>query len=103
MKEDYQPEVEVETQESLNEEASKELEALVAQEFSETVAAGEEAAPYTLQSVAERTAVIEALIFVSDEPLNVKTIAEVLREDREVVEHALSELVKEFNARDSGL
>lgn len=103
MKEEYQSDIESETQESLNEEASKELEALVAQEFSEIVAAGEEAVPYTLQSAAERAAVIEALIFVSDEPLNAKVMAEVMGEDREVVEGALAQLVDEFNARNSGL
>lgn len=62
-----------------------------------------DARPHTLQSEAERAAVIEALIFVSDEPLSVKTISEVLREDRELVDAAIVELSTEFNARNSGL
>lgn len=95
---------EAETQEALNEEASRELEALVASELSTEASAAEEvAAPYVLSSLAERAAVIEALVFVSDEPLSTKTIAEVLREERETIEAALGELVKEFNSRNSGL
>ena len=48
-------------------------------------------------------AIIEALIFVSEEPLSAKIIADVLREDREVVDAALAELSKEFNGRNGGL
>src|SRR6266849_4150227 len=74
---------------ALNEEASRELEAMVAEVESSAVAAaatdaGAEPAPYTLQSQAERAGVIEALIFVSEEPLSGKTIAEVLKDDRAV-------------------
>jgi segregation and condensation protein B len=65
--------------------------------------AGAEPAPYTLQSQAERAGVIESLIFVSEEPLSGKTIAEVLKEDRAVVDEALELLVKEFNDRNGGL
>ena len=89
---------------ALNEEASRELEALVAAE--EPPAAeqsGEESETYAVQSDAERIAIIEALIFVSEEPLSAKTIAEVLKEDRAVVENNLKELEREFNSRDGGL
>ncbi len=55
------------------------------------------------QSLAERAAVIEALIFVSDEPLGAKTIAEVLKEDKEVINQALTAFAEEFNARNGGL
>jgi segregation and condensation protein B len=55
------------------------------------------------QSQAERASVIEALIFVSDEPLSVKTIADVLKEDKEAVNEAIGALAQEFNARESGL
>lgn len=101
-------ESEVVDQDALNEEASKELEALVAEEEASQLAAeatGAETgeALHALQSTAERVAVIEALIFVSEEPINAKTIAEVLKEDREVVDQAVAELVQEFNARNSGL
>ena len=91
---------------ALNEEASRELEAMVAEAESTAVLsadAGTEPAPYTLQSQAERVGVIEALIFVSEEPLSAKTIAEVLKEDRAAIEEALSLLVKEFNDRNGGL
>jgi segregation and condensation protein B len=49
------------------------------------------------------TAIIEALIFVSEEPIGVKTLAEVLREDVGLISGALEELEKEFNARNGGL
>ena len=93
---------------ALNEEASRELEAMVAEVESSAVSAaatdaGAEPAPYTLQSQAERAGVIEALIFVSEEPLSGKTIAEVLKEDRAVIDEALELLVKEFNGRNGGL
>ena len=61
------------------------------------------AAPHTVQSMPERIAIIEALVFVADEPLSTKTIAEVLKEDRQVIEQAVAELVKDFNGRNSGL
>jgi segregation and condensation protein B len=100
--------VETLDQETLNEEAVRELEAMVAAE--EAAASGAEAggadsdtAPHVLQSMAERVGVVEALIFVSEEPLGAKTIAEVLKEDREIVEQAIVELEKEFNARNGGL
>jgi segregation and condensation protein B len=89
---------------ALNEEASRELAAMVAAESPETeTAESDESATYTIQDPAERIAIIEALIFVSEEPLTVKTIADVLREDRAVVESAVSELAREFNARNGGL
>ena len=89
---------------ALNEEASCELEAMVAAES--TVAETEEpeeTGTYVVQSEAERIAILETLIFVSEEPLSAKTMAEVLREDREVVEGALVELAKDFNGRNGGL
>ncbi len=89
---------------ALNEEASRDLEAMVAAELPAAEAEGsDEAAAYMVQNVAERMAIIEALIFVSEEPLSVKTMAEVLREDRAVVEAAVAELAKEFNGRNGGL
>ena len=55
------------------------------------------------RSLAELAAIIEALIFVSDEPLSAKTIAEVLEEEREIVSSVLENLASEFNAREGGL
>ena len=92
---------------ALNEEASRELAAMVAEaEQSSTDAAadeGDDGELYVPQSDSERAGVIEALIFVSDEPLSAKTIAEVLKEDKEVIKTAITALAEEFNARNGGL
>jgi len=91
---------------ALNEEARRELAALVAQEESaaamdaETPDDGPLASP---QSESEQAAVIEALIFVSEEPLTVRTLAEVLKLEKAAVEESLTKLAEEFNARQSGL
>lgn len=95
-------------QDALNEEASKELAALVAEEeaaqmAAEATGAETDDAPHALQTIAERKGVIEALIFVADEPLSVKVIAGVLKEEPEAVEGAVAELVNEFNGRNGGL
>ena len=63
----------------------------------------QEVALHSLQNPTERRAVIEALIFVSDEPLTTKTIADVLKEDRQAIDEAVNELAEEFNARNGGL
>lgn len=55
------------------------------------------------RSLAELVAVVEALIFVSDEPLTTKLLAEVLDEDKESIEAAVEELVSEYKNRESGL
>ena len=89
---------------ALNEEASRELEAMVAAETpAEEAAEPEESGTYAVQNAAERIAIIEALIFVSEDPLTTKTIADVLREDREVIDPAVAELATEFNSRNGGL
>lgn len=88
---------------TLNEEASRELEALVAAESPAAETEAEDAETYVVQNADERRAIIEALIFVSEEPLSAKVMAEVLREDRETVAAALAELAQEFNGRNGGL
>jgi segregation and condensation protein B len=89
---------------ALNEEASRELAAMVAAETPGADAeVPDDSETYVVQNAAERLAIVEALIFVSEEPLSSKTIAAVLREDREVVEAALTELGSEFNGRNGGL
>ena len=55
------------------------------------------------RTIAELMAIIEALIFVADEPLSVKTIADVLAEDKETIQAALEELSKEYAEREGGL
>ena len=53
--------------------------------------------------MAELVAVVEALIFVSEEPITVKLLAEILDEDRESVQAAVDELKTEYESRESGL
>ena len=52
---------------------------------------------------AELRGIVESLIFVADEPIGVKTIADVLKVERDSVEKTLSDLVKEYDSRNSGL
>src|SRR5438046_9890953 len=52
---------------------------------------------------AELKSIAEALIFVADQPLSAKTIADVLKVDLSAVEKAISELVAECDARNGGL
>lgn len=90
---------------ALNEEASRELEAMVAsaEPGPDTESADDDSSGYVVQDAAERRAIIEALIFVSEEPLSAKIIADVMRADREVIDGALAELSQEFNGRNGGL
>ncbi len=55
------------------------------------------------RSIGEIVSIVEALVFVADEPLTVKTIADVLEEDRETVAAAVEQLKQEYDERDSGL
>ena len=93
-------------QAALNEEASRELAAMVAE--AEATSADDtesetELPVYVPKTDAERAAIIETLIFVSDEPLSSKVIADVLKEDREIVENTVTTLAEEFNSRNGGL
>ncbi|MBA3353872.1 MAG: SMC-Scp complex subunit ScpB [Blastocatellia bacterium] len=55
------------------------------------------------RSMGELVAVVEALIFVADEPITAKLLAEVLEEERDTIEAAVQELQKEYEGRESGL
>ncbi len=55
------------------------------------------------RSIAEIVSIVEALIFVADEPITVKTLADVLEEDREIIEAAVEELKAEYDEREGGL
>lgn len=55
------------------------------------------------RSAGEIIAIIEALIFVADEPLTAKILTEVLEEARETVESAIEELKNEYEQREGGL
>ncbi|MGB7921801.1 MAG: SMC-Scp complex subunit ScpB [Pyrinomonadaceae bacterium] len=63
----------------------------------------DEGTPHSVLSMSELMAIIEAIIFVAEEPLTVKVISDVLKEDRGWIQVAVEELAKEFNARTSGL
>lgn len=69
----------------------------------DSTTAEDDAAPHSVRGMAEMMAIIEALIFVSEEPLSVKALSDVLKEDRGWIEVAVEELAKEFNARNGGL
>ena len=55
------------------------------------------------RTISELVAICEALIFVSDEPVSAKILAEVLTEEKETIESALEELQAEYEQRESGL
>ncbi len=55
------------------------------------------------RSTGELMALAEALIFVADEPIMARTIADVLEEDKASVEAALEALCEEYDTRESGL
>jgi segregation and condensation protein B len=71
---------------------------------SEAETADDEVAPGGQpRELAELVAVCEALIFVSEEPLPVKALADLLKEDKGWIQVAVEELAKEFNERGGGL
>jgi segregation and condensation protein B len=90
--------MDLESQDLLLESVEKELEVEGANDLEEP-----DVLLYSLQNPSERRAVIEALIFVSDEPLTTKVIADVLKEERQIIDETVKELAEEFNARNSGL
>lgn len=55
------------------------------------------------RSIEELIAILEALIFVADEPIAAKELANVLEEDTEFVQSAIEELAQEYAERKSGL
>jgi len=72
-------------------------------EFSQEAGSDVDSSHLTVKSAGERLAIIEALIYVADEPLSAKSVAEVLKEDTSVIEEAIALLAKEFNERGGGL
>jgi segregation and condensation protein B len=55
------------------------------------------------RSTAELVAAVEALIFVSDEPITAKVLSEILEEDKESIQAAVEALKDEYEGRESGL
>ena len=92
---------------ALNEEAARELAAMVAEveaaDPSQAEEIDDESEALAPPSQSERAAIIEALIFVSEEPLSIKSIAGVLKEDRDAVGETVAALAEEFNGRNGGL
>ena len=54
-------------------------------------------------TTAELKSIVETLIFVAEEPISVKTVSELLETSIETVDKAISELVTEYDRRNSGL
>jgi segregation and condensation protein B len=54
-------------------------------------------------SAVELKAIAEAMIFVADEPLSAKTIADVIDVERDTVDKAIADLVKDYDGRNGGL
>src|SRR5437773_12296623 len=52
---------------------------------------------------AELKAIVESLIFVAEEPINAKTIADVVDLEREAVEKAIEGLAEDYDLRPGGL
>src|SRR5258708_31098625 len=52
---------------------------------------------------AELKAIAEAMMFVADEPVSAKTIADVVKVARETIDKVLVDLVAEYDGRNSGL
>ncbi len=55
------------------------------------------------RNISELVAVCEALIFVADEPLPVRSLIKILQEDSETITAALEQLQSEYEERESGL
>ena len=71
--------------------------------MSEAVEEALEREPRPTRELSELVAVVEALIFVADEPITSKLIADVLGEEKQAVEAAVEQLREEYEHRESGL
>ena len=71
-------------EESVNAETTADEETIASEMSSDTQPDESDVGPYAVQSLEERKAIIEALIYVSDEPLSAKSIAAVLKDDQQV-------------------
>lgn len=55
------------------------------------------------RDVADLSRAVEALIFVADEPISTRVLAEVLEEDRNLIDSVVEELVDSYEERGGGL
>ncbi|MGD9564065.1 MAG: SMC-Scp complex subunit ScpB [Pyrinomonadaceae bacterium] len=69
-------------------------------EIIEEEVAAEEKPP---RDLADLSRAVEALIFVADEPISTRVLAEVLDEDRELIDSVIEELVESYEERRGGL
>ena len=63
----------------------------------------QEPAERQVRSAAEIMAIAEAMIFVSDEPITSKALAEIVDEHKDTIQAAVEELQKEYEERGGGL
>jgi segregation and condensation protein B len=71
--------------------------------MSEAVEEALESTPSPTRELSELVAVVEALIFVADEPITTKLMSDVLDEDKQAIEAAVEQLRAEYENRESGL
>lgn len=71
-----------------------------ATELKEESTAVEEKQP---RDLAELSRAVEALIFVADEPITTRALAEVLEEERELIDSVVEELVESYEERGGAL
>jgi segregation and condensation protein B len=62
-----------------------------------------EATEKPARSLTDVTAAIETLVFVSEEPLSTKMLADILEEDRRIIQSAIEALSEEYDSREGGL
>ncbi len=55
------------------------------------------------REMSELVAIVEALVYVADEPVTTKTLSEVLDEERDAIRAAVEELQREYETRGGGL
>lgn len=63
----------------------------------------EAAAQQKIRTPAELVTLVEALIFVADEPVTSRLLAEVLDEDKQAIRAAVEQLQSEYELREGGL
>src|SRR5438270_299321 len=71
--------------------------------MNEAVEEALERAPKPTRGLSELVAVVEALIFVADEPITSKLLADILGEEKQAIEEAVEQLKQEYENRESGL
>lgn len=63
----------------------------------------EAAAQQKTRTPAELVSIVEALIFVAEEPITTKLIADILEEEKGAIQAALEQLAAEYESREGGL